>query len=189
MIRVCDFMHANNKQLCFNILMAKWKWQSFYIVIPFIVPLFMGVVIRFKSIGLNQKIICIYNKHHSLSWNHVWMWLCVISFWEYKVCNYFLKFLLLEDKMIKRGQIMCIIAYHVIFSYWWPNWPILGVNLYWIMLYVVWEIYEGRYYVNLWSMFERLAYGVSYASIGWSTNCKWFCFWCINIDLGIYSYS
>lgn len=167
---MCDFVHVNNKQLCFNMSMAKWKWQSFNIVIPFVMSLFIGVVINFKSIGLNQEILCIYSKHHLLPWNHVWMWLHDISFWEYKVYDYLPQFLLLEDEMIKHGRIMCIIAYHVIFSYWCPNWPILGVNPYWIMLYVVWAIYECHHYVNLWSMFERLAHGVSYASIAWSTD-------------------
>lgn len=38
------------------------------------------------------------------------------------------------------------------------------------MMYVMWEIFKNPHYVDLWLMFLKLAYGMSYIAIGRNAN-------------------
>jgi len=51
-----------------------------------------------------------------------------------------------------------------------PNWPIFNQCSCWPMMYVVWAIFKNHYYVDLWSMFSRLAHGMSHATSGRNAN-------------------
>jgi hypothetical protein len=52
----------------------------------------------------------------------------------------------------------------------WPSWPIFSHGSYWPMMYVVWAIFWNHHYVDLWSMFLRLAHGMFHATSGGSAS-------------------
>ncbi len=126
--------------------------------------LFKDVVIDLESTYLNQKIMYTYNKQH---WRH-WMWLWDVLFYMCERC-YFLKYCCWRAKMIIHGRTTCRIAHHVIFLTWMPNWSFFGYSLCQPLVYVMRVIFRGRNYVGVWSMFERLAFGVFDATFEWHT--------------------
>jgi hypothetical protein len=100
------------------------------------------------------------------------MWLQGVSFFWYRRC-FLPKCYFWRKEMVKHGRITCIIMCHMSScACWWPRWPIFGGCSYSIILYVLWVIYEGYHYVDLWSMFWRLAYGMFYITIKGSTKWK-----------------
>jgi hypothetical protein len=56
--------------------------------------------------------------------------------------------------------------------------PFLCCCPYWPLMYVVWTICRSNNYVDVWSMFKRLAYGMPNTTLEWNTSLKQFFFWC-----------
>jgi hypothetical protein len=52
----------------------------------------------------------------------------------------------------------------------WPNGPIFNDDSCWPTMYVMQTIFRNCHYVDLQLMFPRLAYGMSYATLGGSVN-------------------
>jgi hypothetical protein len=50
------------------------------------------------------------------------------------------------------------------------NWPICSHDSYWPIMYVVWAIFWNHHYVDLWSMFLKLAHGMFHAISGGSVR-------------------
>ncbi len=62
-----------------------------------------------------------------------------------------------KAKMIIHGRTTCRIADHVIFLTWMPNWSFFGYCPWQPSVYVMRIIFRDRNYIDVWSMFERLA--------------------------------
>jgi hypothetical protein len=61
----------------------------------------------------------------------------------------------------------------------WLNWPIFSYGSCWPTMYVVLVIFKNHHYVDLWSMFLRLAHGMSHATNGRNVNWQMVYLWCI----------
>jgi hypothetical protein len=67
--------------------------------------------------------------------------------------------------MVKLGRTMCRIMHCAIFHMLMATLICLWSWPYWIMLCVVWVVYGGYHYLNLWLVFEQLAYGMFYTPL------------------------
>jgi hypothetical protein len=56
------------------------------------------------------------------------------------------------------------IVHHVIFPMWIKNQPIFSGDSCRLIMYVMWAFFKSCHYVYLWSVFSKLAYGMSYAT-------------------------
>jgi hypothetical protein len=101
----------------------------------------------------------------------IWMWLWGMLFFMFRQL-YLLKSYCWRVKMVKYGRTMCIICAMSPSQCGWPNWFIFNSGSYWLMNYVMWAIFRNYRCVDLWLMFSRLAYGVSYATLGRNANWK-----------------
>jgi hypothetical protein len=70
-------------------------------------------------------------------------------------------------EMVKYGSTTC-----VIFLMWIVKLTFFGYCHYWLMMFVVWIIFKGSHYIDLWLVFQRMAYGMSYATIERNINEK-----------------
>ncbi len=75
-------------------------------------------------------------------------------------------------------------------TYWWPSLFIFHNCFGMIMLYVMWRIYRGYHYVNLWLVFERSTYGIYHIPpLEDLLVKKWFYPWCIEyIEVSYFKY-
>ncbi len=81
---------------------------------------------------------------------------------------YFSNYCCWKAKMIIHGRTTCRIAHHVIFLTWMPNWSFFGYYPRQPSMYVMQVIFRGRHYIGVWSMFERLAFGMLDATFEWN---------------------
>jgi len=104
---------VNNELLCLSMwCLWLWKiWQLLNIKILFDMLQFMEKVIKFKFIGLSQRIMFTCNRQHP---SH-WMWLQVVWFYVFER-SYLSEYCCWKDEMVKHGRTMCIIVRHVIFQ-------------------------------------------------------------------------
>jgi hypothetical protein len=140
-------------------------WQLSNVGIHCIMPLFVKVVIDLGFRGLNQEIMFTCNKQHQ----QFWMWLQYMLFY---MCGrfYFQGCCCWKVKWSNMERLCAQLCTMSSSQCGWPNWPIFNHDSYWPMMYVVWAIFWNHHYVDLWSMFLRLAHGMSHATSGGSVS-------------------
>lgn len=127
------------------------------------------MVINLEFIDLNLEIMCIYNKQYQ----SCWIWLLDMLFYMCERC-YLLECYCWRVEMVRHiATTTCVIVGHVIIYMLMAK-----STVFWrlfLLDYVICcmgSLSLSCHYVNLWSMFKRLACGMYYATIGRHTCCK-----------------
>jgi len=126
-----------------------------------IMPLFVDVVINFKFVNFNQKIMCTYSEQH----RQCWTWLLNTLFYGCKRCCLIVLLLEGQDGQTWNDRVHNCTLCHLrnVDGQIDPSLVIDPIK--WLYLLCGQSI-KVAIMLNLWSMFKRLAYGMSYVAIG-----------------------